>query len=132
MIETIDGAQEQGGSSINFISTTSAVRRLYQSQLIAEGRNIQTVDLGNGFKALDFYGIPFVSDKVINEGYIYMLDTDAFTLHQMCDWEWMADESGNVLSQKAGYPVYTATLVKYADLICSRPSGQGRLIGVDV
>jgi len=132
MIKSIDMAEEQAGSKINFIASTSAIRRHYQAQLISEGRNIQTVDLGNGFKALDFYGVPFVSDKFVAPDTMYFLDTDAFTLHQMCDWEWMADESGNVLSQKAGYPVYTATLVKYADLICSRPAGQAKILKITV
>ena len=30
----------------------------------------------------------------------------------------------------AGKPVYTATLVKYADLLCDRPCGQGMLSGI--
>ena len=32
----------------------------------------------------------------------------------------------------AGKPVYTATLVKYAELICEKPCGQGVLTGIDV
>lgn len=132
ILKTIDIAEEQSGGKINFIATNSAVRRNYQSQLIANSRNIQTIDLGNGFKALDFYGIPYVSDKFVNSDTMYLLDTDAFTLHQMCDWEWMSDENGNVLTPKAGYPVYTATLVKYADLICSRPSGQAKIKNIVV
>lgn len=130
MLKSIDTAEEQAGTKINFIASNSAIRRHYQSKLIEEGRNIQTIDLGNGFKAMDFYGIPYVSDKFVGEERMFMLDTDTFTLHQMCDWEWMTDENGNVLSQKAGYPVYTATLVKYADLICSRPYGQAKIMDI--
>lgn len=132
ILEKIDQAEETSNVKINYIACSSAVRRKYQSLLIADKRNIQTIDLGNGFKALDFYGIPMVSDRFVNEKDMYLLDTDTFTLHQMCDWEWMTDDSGNVLSQKADYPVYTATLVKYADLICSRPNGQSRLRGITV
>lgn len=127
MLEMIDKAEDTAGSHINFIACSSKMRRFYQGLLLAEGRNIQTIDLGNGFKALDFYGIPMYSDRLVQEDRMYMVDTDTFTLHQMCDWEWLADESGNILSQKAGYPVYTATLVKYADLICSKPCGQAAI-----
>ena len=41
-----------------------------------------------------------------------------------------ADDDGRVLKQVPGKPVYTATLVKYADLICARPNGQGMLTGI--
>ena len=124
ILENIDTVEENTGVKINFISCSSAVRRQYQNLLISGNRNIQTIDLGNGFKGLDFYGIPMVSDRFVRENEMYLMDTDSFTLHQLCDWEWMTDDSGNVLSQKSGYPVYTATLVKYADLICNHPSSK--------
>ena len=43
---------------------------------------------------------------------------------------WLEDENGKVLRQNAGKPTYTATLVKYADLICTRPCGQAVLTGI--
>lgn len=122
--EIIDNVEDWAGTQIDFIACSSKARRHYQNLLLAQNRNIQTINLGNGFKALDFYGIPMYSDRLVPQDRMFMIDTDQFTLHQMCDWEWLADESGNVLSQKAGYPVYTATLVKYADLICSKPSSK--------
>ena len=124
ILQKIDEAEENSSAKVNFISTTSGIRRKYQSILLESGRNIQTVDLGNGFKAVDFYGVPMVSDRFVPENQMYIIDTDKFTLHQMCDWEWMTDDGGNVLSKKDNYPVYTATLVKYAELICNCPNGQ--------
>ena len=132
ILEKIDDVEESTSAKVNFISCSSSVRRKYQSLLIEGNRNVNMIDLGNGFKALDFYGIPMVSDKFVPENSMYLLDTDCFTLHQMCDWEWLADESGNVLSQKSDYPVYTATLVKYADMICRCPNGQTWLKGITV
>ena len=132
ILQKIDEAEESTNVKVNFMSTTSAVRRKYQSILLESGRNIQTVDLGNGFKAIDFYGIPMVTDRFVPESELFILDTDKFTLHQMCDWEWMADDGGNVLSKKDNYPVYTATLVKYAELICHCPNGQTLLRGITV
>jgi len=127
MLEMIDSVEDWAGTKIDFMACSSKLRRFYQNQLLTDNRNIQTVNLGNGFKALDFYGIPMYSDRLVKEDRVFILDTDKFALHQMCDWEWLADESGNVLSQKAGYPVYTATLVKYADLICTKPCGQAMI-----
>lgn len=132
ILQDIDRVEENTGAKVNFISCSSAVRRQYQALLIAGNRNVPTIDLGNGFKALDFYGIPMVSDRFVKDNEMYLLDTDSFTLHQMCDWEWMTDDSGNVLSQKADYPVYSATLVKYADMICNHPNAICRLSGITI
>lgn len=132
IMEKIDEVEESTSAKVNFISCSSAVRRKYQTLLIEGNRNVNMIDLGNGFKALDFYGIPMVSDKFVPEQCMYLLDTDCFTLHQMCDWEWLADEGGNILTQKSDYPVYTATLVKYADMICRCPNGQSFLRGITV
>ena len=79
------------------------------------------MDLQGGFKAISYNGIPVVADRFIENGTMYLLNTKDFALHQLCDWRWLEDESGKIIRQKAGYPAYTATLVKYADLICSRP-----------
>ena len=48
---------------------------------------------------------------------MYLLNTDDFALHQLCDWKWLEGEDGKVIKQVADKPVYKATLVKYADLI---------------
>lgn len=132
IITEIDSAEENTGSAIDFISCSPAVRRKYQSILISAQRPIQTMEIEGGFKALDFYGKPLVSDRLINPDVMYLLNTKNFALHQLCDWEWMSDESGNILTQKAGYAAYTATLVKYADLICTAPYGQGKLSGITI
>ena len=41
-----------------------------------------------------------------------------------------AKDNGRILMQKAGTPTYTATLVKYADMICDKPIGQAKLTGI--
>jgi len=58
---------------------------------------------------------------------MYLLNTNNFTLHQLCDWEWLEGDNGNVLHQIANKACYSATLVKYADLICDRPNGQAKI-----
>ena len=83
-----------------------------------------------GYKAISFNGIPVVSDRFVPDDTLYMLDSSKFTLHQLCDWEWIEGEGGKILRQKAGYPSYTATLVKYADLICEQPNGQAKFSNI--
>jgi hypothetical protein len=48
----------------------------------------------------------------------------------MGDWEWMEGGNGRILQQVASTPVWTATLVKYAELVCSHPGGQAELQGI--
>ncbi len=126
----VDFLEENSGSNIDFISCGAGVKRAYQQYLAYYRRNIDVTTLEGGYKAMTFNGIPVVSDRFVPDDTLYMLDTSKFTLHQLCDWEWIEGEGGKILRQKAGYPAYTATLVKYADLICDQPNGQARFTNI--
>lgn len=126
----VDFLEENTGSNIDFITCGAGVKRAYQQYLACYRRNIDVTELEGGCKAISFNGIPVVSDRFIPDDTLYMLDSTKFTLHQLCDWEWIEGENGKILQQKAGYPAYTATLVKYADLICSQPNGQAKFTGI--
>ena len=93
-------------------------------------RNLDVTELNGGYKALSYNGIPIVSDRFCPAGTMYLLNTDDFALHQLCDWQWLEGDDGKVIKQIAGKPTYSATLVKYAELICTRPCGQARLSGI--
>lgn len=127
----IDYLDENAGSRVNFIVCSSGVKRAFQNHLSTYKRNIDVMDLNGGYKALSYNGIPIVSDRFCPEGTMFLLNTDDFTLHQLCDWKWLEGEDGRVIKQVTGKPVYKATLVKYADLICSRPCGQAMLTGIN-
>ena len=43
---------------------------------------------------------------------------------------WLEGDDGKIIRQVANKPVYTATLVKYADLICNKPNGQAKITGI--
>ena len=88
------------------------------------------MNLAGGYKAISYNGIPVVSDRFAPSGTMYVLDTTEFHLHQLCDWRWLEGDNGKIIRQVAGKPVYTATLVKYADLICDKPSGQAKISGI--
>ena len=128
--KAIDYLEENAGSKVNFIVCSSGVKRAFMKHLATYKRNTDVMDLKGGFKALSFNGIPIVSDRFCPVGTKYLLNTDDFTLHQLCDWKWLESEDGKILKQNAGKPTYTATLVKYADLICSKPCGQAMLSGI--
>ncbi len=126
----VDYLSENSGSEIDIITCGAGVRRAYMDYLSCYRRNIDVMNLEGGYKAIAFNGIPVVADRFVEDNELYMLDTSKFTLHQLCDWEWIEGENGNILHQMAGYPAYTATLVKYADLICDQPNGQAKFSNI--
>ncbi|MBO4323653.1 MAG: phage major capsid protein [Clostridia bacterium] len=126
----IDYLDESAGSKVNFIVCSSGVKRAFQNHLASYKRNIDVMDLKGGYKAISYNGIPIISDRFCPSGTMYLLNTDDFALHQLCDWKWLEGEDGKVIRQIAGKPTYSATLVKYADLVCTRPCGQAMLSGI--
>jgi len=128
--KALDSIEENSGSAVNFIVCSWGVRRTLQKLFSESRRSFDTVELAGGFKAMSYNGIPIVADRFCPKGTMYLLNTGDFTLHQLCDWQWLAGDDGKVLKQIPGKPVYSATLVKYAELICARPNGQGVLMGI--
>ena len=126
----IDEIEENSGSQINFIVCSWGVRRALVEYYKQYKTMMPRMEIEGGFKALSFNGIPVVADRFCPEGTMYLLNTDDFKLHQLCDWKWLEGEDGKILKQIPGKPVYTATLVKYAELMCERPNGQGRLTDI--
>ena len=106
------------------------VRRAYASALESNKRSVNVTELEGGYKALTYAGIPIVADRFVPSGTMYLLASEDFELHQLCDWRWLEGENGSILRQIPGKPVFGATLVKYAELMCCRPCGQARLTGI--
>lgn len=130
MQNMIDLINEASNGDVDYIVCSNGVKRAYQKYLNSFRSNIDVLDLKGGYKAISFNGIPLISDRFAKSGNMYFLNTKDFALHQLCDWRWLEGENGNVLKQIAGKPVYTATLVKYAELLCDHPAGQGVITGI--
>lgn len=130
MQEAIDYIDEISGNTVDFITCAYDVRKSYVSLLSTNRFNIDYMNLDGGFKAINYSGIPMVADKFIKSGEMYMLNTNDFKMHQLCDWRWLEGEGGKVIKQKSNSASYTATLVKYADIICSKPCGQAKLFNI--
>lgn len=130
MQTVIDRLETETGANVDFIAVSSDVKYAYMDYMSQYKRNIDVMNLDGGFKSLSFNGIPLVYDRFVPNGTMYMLDTSVFHLHQLCDWRFLETENGNILRQNQGFPVYTATLVKYCDLVCDRPNGQAMLTGI--
>lgn len=128
--KAIDFVDDRYGNKINFILCSSGVKRALIQHLSTYKRNVDTLELNGGYKTISINGIPVVSDRYCDEGTMYLLNTDDFAMHQLCDWEWLEGEDGRILKQLSNKPVYRATLVKYAELLCSRPWAQAMISGI--
>lgn len=128
--ETLDNIERNSGSAPNMIICTWGVRRKLVNMFYGYNRPLPIMELAGGFKAISYNGIPIVVDRNCPCETMYLLNTNDFVLHQLCDWEWLSGEDGKILKQIPGKPVYTATLVKYAELICNQPNGQGIITGI--
>lgn len=128
--KAIDTIEENSGSKVNFIVCSWGVKRALAEYYRQYASVMPTMECAGGFKAVSFNGIPVIADRFCPEETMFLLNTDDFKIHQLCDWKWLEGEDGKILKQVPGKPVYTATLVKYAELMCERPNGQGMITGI--
>lgn len=130
--ETIKTIEGQGKSKINYIACSREAKLSYMGDVEKNSKHIDIMAMPDGSKCLSFNGIPFVYDRFIEAGSIYFLDTNAFKIHQLSDWRFLEDEAGRILKESIGKLSYTAILVKYCDLICHNPQGQGKISGIKI
>ena len=128
--EVIDRVENFANCTIDFIAMSQVAKYSYLDFLVSYKRNVDYMTTDTGFKAISFGGVPMVFERFVDNGTMYVMDTSTLKLHQLCDWRFLETENGNILRQAQDKPVYTATLVKYCDLICAKPNGLARLTGV--
>jgi len=113
-------AVEKNGDTVKLILSGPDLRDSYAALLVADKRFVNTLELDGGFKALEYSGVPWVSDVDVQPNTIFFLNTDRLFIMQMGDWDWM-DEDGAVLSRVSGSDAYEAALFWYADFATDRP-----------
>lgn len=119
---------DNNNDEINVIICSSKVKRDYMSYLTEHRQNIEVKECAGGHKCISFnYSILMCAEKM-PDNEIYLLNTEDFKLHQLCDWEWISDENGKILKQDRNMPIYKATLVKYANYICEKPYKQIKIV----
>lgn len=114
---------EMNGTAVNFINCSYELKRAYQKYLTLYNKNIAYTTLEDGMKVLTHFGTPIVPTSQIKADECYFLNTDDFAFYELGDWKWLEDESGRVLKQHPTKPAYSATLVKYTELVCHKPNG---------
>lgn len=125
--DVLDYMEENFNSKINIILCSYKTRKKIASLIDANRRVVNTIDARTGYGAVTVNDVPVYADKYCPDDRILFLNSDDFALYQLCDWEWLEDEDGRILKQIPGKAAYSATLVKYAELVCKKPCGQAML-----
>lgn len=125
--DILDYMEENFNSKINVILCSYKTRKKIASLADANRRVVNTIDVRTGYGAVSVNDVPVYADKYCPDDRIIFLNAEDFSLYQLCDWEWLEDEDGKILKQIPGKAAYSATLVKYAELICRKPCGQAML-----
>jgi len=112
----------------DILLTSPNVERAIFESLRNVRTNVGSTVLAGGFKGFTFSGIPVYADSMCQGGSLYALNSDSWAMHQLGDWGWMAGDDGSILKHVDGNAAYSASLVKYADLICSKPFVQGKAV----
>ncbi len=86
--DAIDAVEETSGGAIDFIVASYKMRKQYVDALCKNRTNIDYLTLDGGYKALSYSGIPFVADRFVGDNDMYLLNSQDFKLHQLCDWRW--------------------------------------------
>ncbi len=122
-VQKIIDELEMNGTSVNFINCSYELKRIYQRYLTLYKKNIEYTTLEDGMKVLTHFGTPIVPTSQLKADECYFLNTNDFAFYELGDWKWLEDESGRVLRQHQSKPAYSATLVKYTELVCQKPNG---------
>ncbi len=128
LIDMIDKIEEIGGNKADMILCSFKTRKKIASLMSASRRIVNTTDINAGYSSIIVNDVPVYADKFCPENRIYFLNSADFVLCQLCDWSWLEGDGGKILHQIPGKAAYSATLVKYAELICKKPCGQGLIM----
>lgn len=127
--EAIDEIEDYTGEKPDFITCNAGMLRAYINEQNTYKRNIEYTKIDGGVELVSYGKIPISKEKYMDDNTIYLINTKDLTLAQVADWGWM-DADGSILSRVAEKAAYEATLTKYAELICRRPSAQAIITGI--
>ena len=129
--KAIDQIELQSNGSVDMIFVGHDAKQKLVSTLLGYRKNLDFANIKGGVTTLSFNGLPVYNYRFGDSDAMLLVNSNDFTMHQLCDWEWLTNEDGSILKQKENYAIFTATLVKYADLICAKPNGQGMIKGIN-
>lgn len=128
MTQSVNTVTVAGGDTSGMISTPGIQRALF-NLLQPQVRYVEPTTLHGGFKALDYFGQPFIADRQAPFGKVFFLDEKNLVMFDTGDFDWL-DEDGNILKWVIGYDAWEAVLAKYCNLGAKRRNTQLLLYGL--
>lgn len=125
IFDAITEIEERGGGKVKMILCSHSGRKKIAKLFADTQKVVTTNDVNLGYSSVYVNEIPVYADRYCPDNRIYFINPEDFVLCQLCDWEWLKDEHGNVLKPDPYKAAYNATIVKYAELLCKKPCGQG-------
>ena len=117
-----------GGDVSAMISSPGMQRGLF-NLLQSQVRYTDPLNLKGGFKAIDYMGQPFISDRQAPFGKVYFLDEKYLNVIDAGDWDWL-NEDGNILKWVTGFDAWEAVLARYMNISAKRRNTQLVLHGL--
>lgn len=128
MTQAVNTVTVSGGDTSGMISSPGIQRALF-NLLQPQVRYQEPTTIHGGFKALDYFGQPFIADRQAPFGKVFFLDEKFLKMFDTGDWSWL-DEDGNILKWVVGFDAWEAVLAKYCNLGVSRRNTQLLLYGL--
>lgn len=128
MTQSVNTVTVAGGDTSGMISSPGIQRALF-NLLQPQVRYVEPMTLHGGFKALDYFGQPFIADRQAPFGKVFFLDEKHLKMFDTGDWNWL-DEDGNILKWVVGFDAWEAVLAKYCNLGAQRRNTQLLLYGL--
>lgn len=123
----LDCLEEKCGSEPDMIISSFDMRRKYLASARESRLNVDFMTVDTGFKSVCYSNVPIYADGFAPDKTMYFLNTDDFVMGQLGDWAWIEGTNHDILRPIHNKAAYNATLVKYCNLVCTRPVGQARL-----
>lgn len=130
MQDVITQTEDAYNVDISYISAGNNAYISYMKLLKQYSRLVNTETLEGGAEALKFNANTVVRNKFTPVDAMDFLDPSTFSIDQVAEWDWIEGPTRSIFTQVAGTATYTATIVKYADLMCVCPGGMARLTGI--
>ena len=130
LTEIITRQEDAYNVNINYLRAGNDAYNAYAKYLESRARIVNTTIYEGGYKGLKFGELPLIRSKFTEKDSIDFLDTEAFTIDQVSEWDWIPGPTNGIFVQLGNTPTFNATLAKYADLMCDKPGGMARLKGV--
>jgi len=126
--DLVDEIEEIHGEAVDYIHGQRGPVGNFVEALRRYNVNIDTQKFEAGRKVIKYGNIDIVKEPLAASNALDLFTTKHFKLAHVGDkmYDWL-DEGEGVLHQISNKPVYRAFLIGYMNLLCFKPSAQGRI-----